>query len=89
MGGGPVRSSKAPYGQHTYVHVTLTLGNGSIRHYAWSTPMGLSQALHKAPAWGREELSREKVVGRSKIVACDVGARYEEGEFVEESDDSK
>jgi hypothetical protein len=51
--------------------------------------MGLMQALHKAPAWGREELSREKVVGRSKIVACEVGALYREGEFVEAENDSQ
>lgn len=76
-----MRSAKAPEGFHTWVDVHVRLKNGQQRWYAWSTPIALSQALHKGLSWARERLSEDKVPGRSSIVHVTCTAEYRVGHW--------
>jgi hypothetical protein len=76
-----MRSSKAPAGQHTDVEIIVKLASGATKIYAWQSPMGLGQAYHKALSWAREELTREQVKGRSRIVGINVEVQYKVGVY--------
>lgn len=76
-----MRHSKAPAGFYTAVEVILRLHNQRTLTYHWTTPMGLHAALHKAPAWAREEMKKEGVRGRSRVVGLNVEARYAPGSY--------
>jgi hypothetical protein len=76
-----VRSSTAPAGQHTDVEIIVKLASGTTKIYAWQSPMGLAQAYHQAPRWAREELTREQVKGRSRIVGINVEVQYKAGVY--------
>jgi hypothetical protein len=73
-----MRSSTAPHGFYTEVEVIVRLKDRSYT-YAWSTPMGLSQAYSKAPGWAKEAMREEKVKGRTGILGWAIEVRYKRG----------
>jgi hypothetical protein len=76
-----VRRSRAPEGFYVDVEIAVTLGNGRRLSYAWSTTMGLSQALHKALSWAKENMHKEKIRGRSAIRHTTVTVELVEGDY--------
>lgn len=76
-----MRSPKAPIGQHTDLRVTVTLANGNVLDFFWTTPIALAPAMHKAPRWATEAMSKEKTRGRNSIVGFEVVAKYKPGDF--------
>lgn len=72
---------RAPAGFYTLLDVSVTLANGSEWDFSWATQMGLIRAMHKAPAWVKASLTKEKIAGRSKIIGWKVHVRLRAGNF--------
>lgn len=71
-------------GKHVSVAVTLRFANGAWHNTAWTTPLALHRALHKALGWARDDASKHGVKGRSKIVGISVDAKILDGDFDDE-----
>jgi hypothetical protein len=76
-----LKRGHAPDGFYTFVEIYVTLANGVSRVYAWSTPMSMNAAMHKAPRWAKQNMRKEQVRGRSTIVRIDLIVKYERGKF--------
>lgn len=72
-----MQSGSAPDGFETYVSIVLHLRNGKRPSYAWSTQMGLTAAAHRSLKWAKEEMSQEKIPGRSQIVGYEVFVEFQ------------
>ena len=66
---------------HRSVDITVTLGNGARRTFGWATPLPLGRAGNKALSWARQEMTKLKVPGRSRVVAYTVAVTDEPGPF--------
>lgn len=66
---------------HTFVSVTLRFANGRSYSEAWTTPLRLGRAVHKAVTWTRRAASEAKVPGRSQVVAIDTQAETRKGAY--------
>lgn len=76
-----MRSGRAPDGFITEVEITVTLRAHSAMAYAWTTPINLTAALHRALRWAKHDMRVAGIRGRSQIVGVEVHARYVPGVY--------
>lgn len=74
-----MRSAQSPLGTYTSVEAIFRLKNGQTKIYQWTTPIRLSRALHKAPAWAKLEMRKARVKGRTQIVGIHIEAITQTG----------
>lgn len=76
-----MRNASAPVGYYTDVEIILRLKNRTTKIYRWQTPMALARALHKAPAWAKQEMRKARIRGRSQIVGINIEAQLKPRAF--------
>lgn len=77
-----MKRARSVPGIYISISVMFTLANGTIISYCWDVDTSSIQfGYAKAPQWGREEMAKEHVKGRSYIVSVAVTVRVVEGDY--------